>query len=435
MVFYRSNDFKPSIKNLEVQMDKNIPMIKIKQQFDDDYLEDISGEIRKEFYRIGLDKEIQPGMKIAITAGSRGIDRITEILRSIIEEVKKIKGEPFIVTSMGSHGGATAEGQQKVLEHYGITEESMGVPIRATMETVEIDHLENGLPVHFDKIAYQSDGVIAVNRVKVHTAFKGEIESGLHKILSVGLGNHRGASLVHYLGVKGLKHYMVEFAKVILKKAPIIGGFGILENGYDRTLEIKGARPEDFAQVDSELLTKCKKILPRLPVDKVDLLVVQEMGKNISGTGMDTNIVGGIKDSGDSAQPEIKKILVLDITEESEGNSVGIGIAHMITENLYKKIDYKAMYTNAITATFFDRARVPIVFPTEQEAIEAGLKAIWNLPGVPPRIIIIRNTLKLDEIYVSKAIWEEIKEKQSISSIGNWETMQFNESGELLNKI
>lgn len=416
-------------------MDKKIPLIKIKQQFDEKYLENIPGEIRKEFYRIGLDKKIQPGMKIAITAGSRGIDRITEILRSVIEEVKKVKGEPFIVTSMGSHGGATAEGQRKVLEHYGITEESMGVTIKATMDTIELGTLKNGLPIHFDKIAYQADGVIAVNRIKVHTAYKGEIESGLHKILSVGLGNHLGASLVHYLGIKGLKYYMVEFAKVILKKAPIIGGFGILENGYDRTLEIKGAKPEDFAQVDSELLSKCIKILPRLPVDKVDLLVVQEIGKNISGTGMDTNIVGGIQDPGDFKQPEIKKILVLDITEESQGNSAGIGLAHMITEKIYKKIDYKAMNTNAITSTFFERARVPIVFPTEKEAIKAGLKAIWNLPGVPPRIIIIKNTLKLDEIYVSEAIWEEIKDKKNISIISDWEAMQFNESDELLNKI
>ncbi|KUK50197.1 MAG: Uncharacterized protein XD76_1544 [candidate division TA06 bacterium 32_111] len=414
-------------------MDKNIPLLKIKQQFDAKYLEDIPGEIKKEFYRIGLDKKIKPGMKIAITAGSRGIDRIVEILKSVIDEVKKVKGDPFIVTSMGSHGGATAEGQRRVLEHYGITEESMGVPIKATMETVEIDHLENGLPVHFDKIAYQADGVIAVNRAKVHTAFKGEIESGLHKILSVGLGNHRGASLVHYLGVKGLKHYMVEFAKVILNKAPIIGGFGILENGYDRTLEIKGAKPEEFAQVDSELLKKCKKILPRLPVNKVDLLVVQEMGKNISGTGMDTNIVGGIKDS--KTEPEIKKILVLDLTKETQGNAIGIGIAHMVTKKLYQKIDFKSTYTNTITTTFLDRARIPMIFASDQEAIETGLKTIWNLPGVPPRIVIIRNTLKLDEMYVSRAIWEEIKGNQGISSIGDWEDMQFTKSKELINKI
>lgn len=412
-----------------------IALLKVQQKFNDQYLEDIPRKIEKEFYRIGLDKQIHPGMKIAITAGSRGIDRITEILQSIVKEVKKVKGEPFIVTAMGSHGGATAEGQRKVLEHYGITEGSMGVPIQATMDTVELDHLENGLPVHFDRIAYHADGVIAVNRVKVHTVFKGKIESGLHKILAVGLGNHRGASEVHSLGVKGLRDYMVEFAKVILKKAPIIAGFGILENGYDRTLRIKAAKPEDFTQVDSELLAECKQILPRLPVNKIDLLIVQEMGKNISGTGMDPNIVGGIIDPGDFKEPEIKKLLVLDLTEESQGNASGIGLAHMITEKLYQKIDFKSTNINAMTGTFLERARIPMVFPTEQKAIETGLKTIWNLPGIHPRIIIIKNTSKLDEMYVSKAIWDEIKDKKNIFSIGDWGSIQFDPTGQLLNRI
>ena len=416
-------------------MKNNISLLKVKRNFNDQYLRDIPGEIEKEFHRIGLDKKIRPGMKIAITAGSRGIDHITEILQSIIKEVKKIKADPFIVTAMGSHGGATAEGQRQVLSHYGITEKSMSVPIKATMDTVQLDHLENGLPVHFDRIAYHADGIIAVNRIKVHTAFKGKIESGLHKMLAVGLGNHRGARLVHSLGVKGLRDYMVEFAKVILKKAPIIAGFGILENGYDRTFRIKAARPDEFAKVDSELLEECKKILPRLPVKNIDLFIVQEMGKNISGTGMDTNIVGGIKDPGDFEQPEIKKLLVLDLTEESQGNAVGIGIADMITEKLYKKIDFKSTNTNTITSTFLDRARIPIVFPGEQKAIETGLETIWNLPGIPPRIIIIKNTLKLDEMYVSKAIWEEIKDRESISATGEWESIKFDPSGQLLNAI
>jgi len=416
-------------------MKNNISLLKVKQKFNNQYLRDIPGEIEKEFHRIGLDEKIHPDMKIAITAGSRGIDHITEILQSIIKEVKKIKANPFIVTAMGSHGGATAEGQRQVLSHYGITEKSMGVPIKATMDTVQLDYLENGLPVHFDRIAYHADGIIAVNRVKVHTAFKGKIESGLHKILAVGLGNHRGARLVHSLGVKGLRDYIVEFAKIILKKAPVIAGFGILENGYDQTFRIKAAKPDEFAKIDSELLEECKKILPRLPVKNIDLLIVQEMGKNISGTGMDTNIVSGIKDPGDFEQPEIKKLLVLDLTEESQGNAVGIGIADMITEKLYKKIDSKSTNTNTITSTFLDRARIPIVFATEQKAIETGLKTIWNLPGIPPRIIIIKNTIKLDEMYVSKAIWEEIKDKENVSAIGEWESIKFDQSGQLLNTI
>jgi len=415
----------------------NLKFKKIYQKFDNKKLNNIPEFISEEFKRIQLDRKIKPGMKIAITVGSRGIDNLQLIIKSIISEVKKRKGIPFIVTAMGAHGGATAEGQRKVLEHYGITEESMGVPIQATMDTIELDHLENGLPVHFDRIAYYADGVIAVNRVKVHTAYKGKIESGLHKMLSVGLGNHRGAVLVHSLGIVGLRDYIVEFAKVILKKAPILAGFAILENAYDETYKIVGAKIEEFYQVEKELLKECKQILPKLPVKNIDILIIQEMGKNISGTGMDTNVIGGIKDfkAGEYEPPIIKKILVLDLTPETHGNALGIGMADMITRRLYEKIDLKATNINTITTTFLDRARIPMVFDTDKEAIEVGLKTIWNLPGTKPRIIIIKNTLKLDQMYVTEPIWEEIKNRKNITISGSWEELNFDNSGNLLTRI
>jgi len=418
-------------------MDVNLQLRKIHQNFDNIHLKDIPETIKDEFSRIQLDQKIKPGMKIAVTAGSRGIDNIQVILKVIIEEVKKRKGKPFLVTAMGSHGGATAEGQKEILANYGITEESMGVPIKASMETVELDQFENGLPVYFDKMAYNANGIIVVNRVKVHTAFKAEIESGLHKMLSVGLGNHQGAKLVHSLGVKGIQDYMVEFARAILKKAPILAGFGILENAYDQTLKIVAARPEEFFRIDKELLRECKQILPKLPVKNIDILIIQEMGKNISGTGMDTNIIGGIKDfkAGEYDPPIIKKILVLDLTPETHGNALGIGMADMITRSLYEKIDFKATNMNTITTTFLDRARIPIVFDTDKEAIEVGLKTIWNLPGIPPRIIIIKNTLKLDEMYISEPIWEEIKDRKNISYELSWGKLEFDQGGNLKLKI
>lgn len=416
---------------------KNLKLIKINQKFDSEKLNYIPEVISREFERIQLNRKIKPGIKIGITVGSRGIDNIQVILKTIINEVKKRKAYPFIITAMGSHGGATAEGQRQVLAGYGITEKSMGVPIKATMDTVQLDQLANGLPVYFDKIAYNADGIIVVNRVKVHTAFKAELESGLHKMLSVGLGNHKGAKLVHSLGVKGIRDYMVEFAKIILKKAPILAGFAILENAYDETFKIVGAKTEEFAQVEKELLKECKQILPKLPVKNIDMLIIQEMGKNISGTGMDTNVIGGIKDfkKGEYEPPQIKKILVLDLTPETHGNALGIGMAHMITRRLYKKIDLKATNMNTITTTFLDRSRIPMVFDTDKEAIEVGLKTIWNLPGVPSRIIIIKNTLKLDEIYVTEPIWEEIKGKKTITPSGDWEELNFDNSGNLLTRI
>jgi len=418
-------------------MMENLKLIKIHQKFDNKKLNNIPEFISEEFKRIQLDRKIMPGMKVGITVGSRGIDNLQLIIKSIIYEIKKRKGIPFIVTSMGSHGGATAEGQKEILTNYGITEKSMGVPIKASMEVVELGRLENGLPVYFDKIAYNADGIIVVNRIKVHTAFKAEIESGLHKMLSVGLGNHQGAKLVHSLGVKGIRDYMIEFAKVILKKAPILAGFGILENGYDQTLKIVAARPEELVRVDKELLRECKQILPKLPVKNIDILIIQEMGKNISGTGMDTNIIGGIKDfkAGEYEPPIIKKILVLDLTSETHGNALGIGMADMITRRLYEKIDLKATNMNTITTTFLDRARIPIVFDTDREAIEVGLKTIWALPGILPRVIIIKNTLKLDKMYISKPIWEEIKDKNNISYNKYWEELKYDKDGNLKTMI
>jgi len=411
-----------------------IKMRRIKQLFEDRKMGNIPEVLSEEFRKIQLDEKIKPGMHIGITVGSRGINNIRLITKEIIKEIKKRKGLPFIVPSMGSHGGATAEGQVKVLAGYGMTEETMGVPIKSSMEVIELGNLENGLKVYFDRIAFEADGIIVVNRIKVHTAFKSDIESGLCKMLSVGLGNHEGAQLVHCLGVKGLKDYMIEFARVILEKAPILCGLGILENAYDETCKLTAARPEDFEKVDRELLRECKKILPTLPVPDVDILIVEEMGKNISGTGMDTNIVGGIKGykEGEYTPPNIKKIIVLDLTEETRGNALGIGLAHLTTKRMYDKIDFDSTYTNTITATFLERARLPIVANSDREALNIALKTIWSLPGTEPRIIIIRNTLKLGEIYVSEAIWEEIRDRANISAVSGWEKFSFDPIGNLV---
>jgi len=392
--------------------------------------------ISREFNKINLDQKINPGMQVGITVGSRGINNIQLIIKSVIQEVKRRGGVPFILPAMGSHGGATAEGQIEMLTSYGITEESMGVSIKATMDVVKIGKLENGLPIYFDKYAFQADGIIAVNRIKVHTAFKGEIESGLNKILAVGLGKQKGASLVHCLGIKGLRDYMVKFARVILRKAPILCGLGILENAYDETCKLMAANPKDFEKVDKELLKECKKILPKFPVPNIDILVIGEMGKNISGPGMDTNIIGGIHEykKEEFNPPQIKRILVLDLTPETHGNALGVGLAHLITRKLYKKIDYKATYANTITSTFLERSRIPLIAETEKEALDIALKTIWNLPGTKPRIIIIKNTLKLDEMYISEAIWEDIKDKESILPKGDWEYLSF-DSKENLNLI
>jgi len=416
---------------------KKIRMRRIRQVFENKRLDNISEVLSQEFMRIRLNELIKPGMEIGITVGSRGITNLQRIIKLVIEEVRKRGGLPFIVSAMGSHGGATAEGQRKVLENLGITEENMCVSIKSSMDVIELGQLKNGLKIFFDKIAFESDGIIVVNRIKVHTAFKSDIESGLHKMLSVGLGNHEGAKLVHSLGVKGLKDYAVDFARIILEKAPILCGLGILENAYDETYMLNATTPKDFGKVDRELLRECKRILPSLPVSDVDILIVEEMGKNISGTGMDTNVVGGIKEykKDEYTPPEIKKIIVLDLTEETGGNALGIGLAHLVTKKCYEKVDFDATYANTITTTFLDRARIPVVASSDKEALDIALKTIWNLPGTKPRIIIIRNTLMLDELYVSENIWEEIKDRVNIRVANGWETIEFDREDNLLLRI
>jgi len=376
-------------------------------------------------------------MQIGITVGSRGIDNLDLIIKTVIQEVKKYGGSPIIIAAMGSHGGATVEGQLSILASYGITKEKMGVPVKATTEVIKLGELKNGLPVYFNKIANSSDGLIIVNRIKVHTSFKSDIESGLCKMLAVGLGNHQGATLVHSLGVKGLSDYMVQFEEVILKKSPIICGIGILENGYDKTYKIVSANPEDFKKVDRKFLKECKKILPRLPVLNIDLLIIEEIGKNISGTGMDTNVVGGITEflKGGFHPPEIKEILLLDLTPESHGNAHGVGLATAITKKLYDKIDFKATYTNSIASGFLYKSRIPMLFPIEKEAFKTCLGVLGNLPAIKARIVIIKNTMKLDKLYVSEPVWEEIKDRKNISPLGNWEELKFDNEGKLNLKI
>jgi len=416
---------------------KKIMLRRVSQVFENNKIENIPGKIIQELEKIILREKIKPEMKIGITVGSRGIDNLDIIIKAVIQEVKKYGGSPSIIAAMGSHGGATVDGQLSILESYGITEEKLGVPVKATNKVIELGKLENDLPVYFNKIAYSFDGLIIINRIKVHTSFKSDIESGLCKMLAVGLGNHKGASLVHSMGVKGLSDYMVKFAEVILQKAPILCGIGILENGYDKIYRLIAANPEDFKKVDRKLLKECKKILPRLPVSNIDLLIVKEIGKNISGTGMDTNIVGGISGFNKSSLnlPKIKEILLLDLTLESHGNAHGVGLATAITKKLYNKIDFNVTYTNSITSGFLNKSRIPMIFPTEEKAFNTCLSVLGNLLEIKPRIIIIKNTLKLDEIFVSETIWEEIKEQRNISPLGNWEEIRFNTNRSLLFKI
>lgn len=413
---------------------ESIKVKKIRQIFCNEKISDIPGYIQEAFKRSDLPSRIKPGDRIGITVGSRGISNIQFIAKQIIKELIEVKAKPYILAAMGSHGGATSHGQREILASYNITEETMGVPILSSMETIKIGMIEDVIPIYFSQDAMELDGIIALNRVKFHTDFKSEVvESGMSKILVIGLGKRDGAESIHSLGVYGLKNIIPQALRLITEKAPIIQGIGILENGYDQTMEIQFCSPENIIATDSQLLKKCKAVFPSLPCDKIDICLVQEMGKNISGTGLDTNVIGrlGINGEVETGKPMINKLVVFDLTEQSHGNALGVGLSDITTRKLVDKINYIDTYANTITSTFLIRAKVPITTETEKEAVEIALKTCWQPDRNKVRLLMIKNTLDLEYLYVSESIWQEIKGKENIESSGDWEKLSFSNDGNI----
>lgn len=415
-------------------MIEDIKVRKIKQNFNRRKINNLSEYIHQSFEKSDLKKRIKPGNKIGITVGSRGITNIKLIVKEIISELKNLNAFPFILPAMGSHGGANSEGQKEVLASYGITEKEMDVPIIASMDVMQIGKVENNIPIYFSKIAMETDGIIALNRVKMHTDFKSNIvESGISKILAIGLGKAKGAGSIHCLGVYGLKNVIPQVAELIIARAPIIQGIGILENSYDQTMKISFVSPEDIIRTDSELLRISKEIMPMLPIDELDVVIAQEIGKNISGTGFDTNVIGRLYINGEKEiiKPRIKRLVVFDITEESHGNALGIGLADITTKQLVNKINYKDMYANTITSTFLNRAKIPITADTEKEAVGIAVKTCWKLEQSNLKLLIMKNTLDLEYLYVSKAVWDEIKDNKKIEACGDWKKLSFDKDGKM----
>lgn len=404
-------------------------LIKVRQFFNRERIEDIEGRVKEEITKRGI--SIKPGAEIAIAVGSRGIRNIDRIVKATVEKIKDLGGKPFIVPAMGSHGGATPEGQKRLLESYGVREDYIGAPIMSSMEVIELpsDGLENR--VFMDKFAYSADGTIVINRIKPHTDFHGEVESGLLKMCVIGLGKHKQAIEIHRFGTYGLKHLIPSTAERIIRYGNIIFGLGIVENAYDETMIIEGVRPEEFKEADKRLLDIARENMPSLPVDKLDLLVVDEIGKEISGSGMDTNIIGRMYIDGEPEpeKPKIARIVVTDLTEKTHGNAIGLGLADFITRKLFDKIDFDATYQNVITSTFILRGKIPIIARDSRTAIEWALKTCGPIEIPDARVIRIKNTLTLSELYASRSVLAEIKDKVEIT--GDFLEI-CNEEGELV---
>jgi hypothetical protein len=383
-------------------------MTKVRQELPSEHIPDVPGKIREELARIGLARLIKPGSRVAITVGSRGIADITTVVRTVIGELQKAGAQPFIVPAMGSHGGATAEGQLQILEEYGFTEETMGVPILASMDTVELGKARNGTPIHMDKNAFEADATVVVARVKNHTSFRAEIESGLCKMMAIGLGKQRGA---HYVHNAGLTDTVAQAAEVFLAKANIAFGLALVENSGHQLHTIEAVMPENIMERDRQLLILANDLLPRVPFDQLDCLIIDWMGKNISGTGIDFNIVGMWRRIEAPMVPFYETIVVLDLTPEAGGNAIGVGTADFAPMRLIDKIDRQKTYMNLLTAASgrksLQHGKFPIAMNSDKECVEAALEAC-SLTR-PARVARITSTLHLDEMWVSDALLDEAK--------------------------
>ncbi len=405
------------------------------QKFPDEHIEreDIEKVIFFKINHSGLGERVKPGMQIAITAGSRGIRNVDEITRSVVACVKSRGATPFIVPAMGSHGGATAEGQSELLLGYGITEERMGCEIRSSMETVMLGYSELGKPVYMDRNAYESDGVIISCRLKPHNAFRGAYESGPCKMMTVGLGKQKGAEQVHADGMDIIGNNIPAMAKVTLGTGKILFAIPCLENAYDQTLMFEAIAAEKILEREPELLKIAFANMPSILVGEGDVLIVDCIGKNFSGTGVDPNITGTFSTPYASGGVRVQRTCFLNLTEESHGNSLGVGLASAITRRIYDQIDADAMYTNCITSTVIKSAMVPCVLSTDKEAVQFCIRTCNRIDREYPRVIRIKNSLHVDQVMLSEAYYADVKAGKypGLAALDAPEDILFNDEGTL----
>ena len=407
-------------------------IVTVQQSFERPQVQDVAATVRDELSQISFARKIQPADRIAITAGSRGITNIRVILRAAIDFFKECGAAPFIVPAMGSHGGATAEGQCKVLAGLGLTEENLGCPIRSSMETVRLETTADGIPVYFDKEASEADHVLVCGRVKLHTGFAGVYQSGLMKMLLNGLGNHRGAQTYHRAAVSTPFDRIVQTAcPIILNKAPIGAGLAIVENAYGETAGIYGVGCSDFDRRQQELLCESRRLMAKLPLEQIDVLLIDEIGKSISGTGMDTNIVGRkLQDHapGPDEKPAVRTIAIRGVCG---GNGNGIGLAEFCTSRAVSQTDWESTRINGLTAMHVAATMIPVECPNDREMLDRALQTIGLRKIEEAKLVWIKNTKELDTIVCSTACLEELQNCPGVTSEASHRPLRFDAEGNL----
>ncbi len=387
---------------LDIPLPKMMP---VAVTFEAARLDDIDATVSEQFKNPQIRNKIKPGMTIAIGCGSRGVANVAEVAKAVVSEIKALGGEPFIFPAMASHGAATAEGQKQVLEGYGITEAYVGCPLRATMEVDIIETWDDGTRIFMDRYASEADGVVLINRIKPHTNFRAPIESGIVKMMTIGMGKISGAAEIHFHGFEAFEDVLPRMARIIMGKKPFLFGVGVVENAHEQIAQIEVIPAETLLDREPQLLTLARELMPKLFIDEIDVLIIDQIGKNISGSGFDPNVVGrNNKFIPWSGPPDVQKIVVLDLTEKTHGNAIGIGLADVTTMKLFKQIDIPSTYANTITSTYLDGASVPLIMNTEEEAVRLAVKTLRRVRPENARIVRIKNTLELSHIEVSEPL-------------------------------
>lgn len=411
-------------------------MIRVRQTFDNTKLDSISEEMITQLADLKLKSVIKPGQSVAVACSSRGIDNYGVIVKAVITYLKQFKLEPFIIPAMGSHGAATAAGQKRVLAHLGIVEEEVGAPIRSSLEVIRLGKTEDHLTVYLDKLASAADHIVVINRIKKHTEFEHKFESGLLKMMAIGLGKQEGAAAYHVAMLSlGYPRVILTVAHKIMQSANVLFGVGVVENGYGQTAQIGIGRSDDILEMEKSLFQKARQFAPALPFDEADILIIDEMGKDISGTGFDTKVVGRIGlplVAAEPTSPRIKRIVICDLTEGSEGNAVGVGIVDIITQRLLDKIDMDALNINTITGVCPEMGKIPLTMKNDRDAVEIALKCVGLIPNNKLKIMHIKNTALLSDVDVSEAYQEELARRSDLDVVVGKKTMEFDTDGNLL---
>ena len=399
------------------------------QKLDDTRLEDVGGALFKNLER--LNPDIKPGMRIAITGGSRGIDKYQLLMKTVVDYVKHRGAQPFIVPAMGSHGGGIAEKQTELLDHLGISEATVGAPIVSSMEVVQLGLTDKGLPVYIDKNACEADGVILLNRVKCHTGTRGPHESGLVKMMAIGLAKHKGAEFTHRLRMDHMAENIVAVGRVVSQHINIVCGVASIENGYGEVADVFALSKEEIWEQEPEILLRSKKMMPRIFLDSMEALIVKNIGKEISGACMDSNIINRYSYKGISGEPDILSLGILNLTDKSDGNAIGMGLADYMTTRIRDVLKFEEIYVNAITALVSRNAMMPMALDTDKLVFQVCIKTSGRLATEDNRLVIIRDTKHLNEIYMSRAAAESLVPGAPVTQVSDFEEIPFDENGTL----